>query len=92
MANSIGRGGIDLSRTRRTGSAGAHEDRVLDRIDFARPTRRRAMNDALCFLVTMIERSLAGLSDLNWAPCSLACKSKPGEIGTVRARTADSAR
>jgi hypothetical protein len=38
------RGGLDPVQDARTGSAGAREDRVLGRIDPARPTRRQEMN------------------------------------------------
>src|ERR1700730_11726235 len=57
MANICRRSGLDPVQDARTGSAGAREDRVLDRIDPARPTRRPEMIDALCLLVTVAESS-----------------------------------
>jgi hypothetical protein len=43
-ANICRRGGLDPVQDARTGSAGASEDRVLDRIEAARQTRRQEMN------------------------------------------------
>ena len=58
MARARGPAGeADPVQDARTGSAGAREDRVLDRIDPARPTRRPEMIDALCLLVTVAESS-----------------------------------